>query len=465
MESMLHCVHKQVHITTIGSIIVSETTTAMHKTIGIIGGGIMGITLAYRLSQQGFAVSVYERGKTPGGLASFMTFEGLRIDRFYHTILSSDMSMHTLIEASGVADARHFTETKQAFYDAGQLYPFNTFTDLLTFPPLSLPQRIRLGLQIVYAQLNSDWRTMDKIPVERWLMQVSGRQVYEKVWKPLLRAKFDTTYEDVPATYIWSRLKRMLGTRQGVTSKEMMCYLENGYFTLIEGLLKKCEAQGVQLHLESAVKEISITDGRATGIQFEDGTHVTHDIIVSTLPSSVLAPLLPAAPQDFQQKLASQQYLGVLCPLLILKKRLTPYYVINITDDRIPFTAVVETTNLIDPAHVGGRHLVYLPRYLAPDNEMYTWDDEQVKTAWLDYLHRMFPDFDDTSIEAFIVQRARYVEPIRPMNTLEQIPTIKTPVAALYMGNTAMFYPDLGNGEAVTRFTTDITTRILEDYR
>lgn len=432
------------------------------SSVAVIGGGIMGVTLAYHLSRQGFNVTVYERGDNLGGLASYMPYDGARLDRFYHTILSSDLSMQRLIEESGVKDRLHFTATKQGFYDNGQIYPFNTPVDFLLFPPLNLFQRFRLGLQVIYAQFESRWEKMDEIPVEDWLIRVSGRGVYNKVWKPLLRAKFDSTSENVPATYIWSRLRRMMGTREGVTSTEMMCYLENGYYTLIEALARRCEAQGVAFHLRAPIEEIVIENGRAVGVRL-GGVVEPYDAVISTLASPILANLLPEAPAGFRAMLAKQQYLGVLCPLLILKKRLLPYYVLNITDESIPFTAVVETTNLIDPQHVKGYHLVYLPKYLAPDNEMANWPDEQVKTEWMKHFRRMFPTFDEANIVDFIVQRARYVEPIRPMGTRHEIPPVKTPVERLYMGNTVMIYPELGNGEAVTRFAAKVAEQVIED--
>ncbi|NWG18487.1 MAG: NAD(P)/FAD-dependent oxidoreductase [Chloroflexi bacterium] len=432
------------------------------SSVAVVGGGIMGVTLAYHLSRQGFNVTVYERGDNLGGLASYMLYDGARLDRFYHTILSSDLSMQQLIEESGVKDRLHFTATKQGFYDNGQIYPFNTPVDFLLFPPLNLFQRFRLGLQVIYAQFESRWEKMDAIPVEDWLVKVSGRGVYNKVWKPLLRAKFDSTSENVPATYIWSRLRRMMGTREGVTSTEMMCYLENGYYTLIEALARRCEVQGVAFHLRAPIEEIVIENGRAVGVRV-GGAVEPYDAVISTLASPILANLLPGAPDDFRALLAKQQYLGVLCPLLILKKQLLPYYVLNITDESIPFTAVVETTNLINPQHVKGYHLVYLPKYLAPDNDMANWPDEQVKAEWMQHFRRMFPDFDEADMVDFIVQRARYVEPIRPMGTRDEIPPISTPVDRLYMGNTVMIYPELGNGEAVTRFAAKVAERVLAD--
>lgn len=434
------------------------------KTVAIIGGGMMGLSLAYRLAQAGIKPTIFERSHQAGGLASNFEYKDIRLDRFYHTILSSDLTMQGLIEETGIKDKLHFTETKQGFYDNGSIYPFNTPVDLMSYPPLHIVSRFRLGLQVVYAMFGNDWREIDKIPVDDWLIKVSGKAVYEKVWKPLLRAKFDTLYGGVPATYIWSRLKRMTSTRQGVTSKEMMCYLEGSYALVVDALMAKLEELAVDVRLNTAIQEICIEDGGATGVKIADGTVENFDAVVSTLPSPVLSTLIPSAPADFVELTGKQEYLGVLCPLLILKKRLTPYYVLNITDSSIPFTAVVETTNLIDPQYVNDYHLVYLPKYLAPGNDMINWSDEKVEAEWMKYFKQMFPDFDENDIEAFIVQKARYVEPIRPMGTLHEIPEIQTPVKNLYMGNTVMIYPDLGNGEAVTKFGRKIEAKIIEDF-
>lgn len=437
------------------------TAEKTDSSIGIIGGGIMGVTLAYRLSQQGFNITIYERSDSLGGLTKYFDYNGSHIDRFYHTILSSDMSMQSLIKETGVDDKLHFTETKQAFYDNGQLYPFNTPMELMTYPPLRFHQRFRLGLQIVYSLMESDWREMDKIPVEDWLLKVSGKAVFEKVWKPLLRAKFDTMTGSVPATYIWSRLRRMMKTREGVTSKEMMCYLETGYYSVIEAMAKVCEQHNVKVELNAGIERILVEDGRVSGVIKSDGEKASHDTIISTLPSPVLASLLPDGFETFYNQLSQQEYLGVMCPLLILKQKLTPYYVLNITDERIPFTAVVETTNLIDPQYVGGHHLVYLPKYIEPNSPLAKMPDDEIKATWMKHFKQMFPDFDESLIQDFIVQRARYVEPIRPINTSDDIPSIKTPINGLYMGNTVMIYPDLGNGEAVTRFADKMVTEIL----
>ena len=64
------------------------------------------------------------------------------------------------------------------------------------------------------------------------------------------------------------------------------------------------------------------------------------------------------------------EYLGVVCVLLVLSKKLSPYYVINLLDKDLPFTGIVEVTNVVDSTDFDGRHLVYLPKYFAPSDSI-----------------------------------------------------------------------------------------------
>ena len=65
------------------------------------------------------------------------------------------------------------------------------------------------------------------------------------------------------------------------------------------------------------------------------------------------------------------EYLGIVCVSLLLDRPLAPYYLTYITDPATPFTAVVEMTSFIDPAELGGKSLVYLPKYTPPDDPLF----------------------------------------------------------------------------------------------
>ena len=43
--------------------------------------------------------------------------------------------------------------------------------------------------------------------------------------------------------------------------------------------------------------------------------------------------------------------------VLKLRRAVSPYYVLNLTDPGLPFTGVIGLTTLVDPTEVGGHHL------------------------------------------------------------------------------------------------------------
>ena len=51
---------------------------------GIVGGGMLGLTIALRLAQAGHEITVLEGGGQIGGLASSWQVGDVSWDRFYH---------------------------------------------------------------------------------------------------------------------------------------------------------------------------------------------------------------------------------------------------------------------------------------------------------------------------------------------------------------------------------------------
>ena len=432
------------------------------RRIGIVGGGIMGITLGYALTRQGAAVDIYEASPALGGLAGpYALPDGVEVDRFYHAILSSDSYLASLCEELGISDQFRFRETRMGFYYGGRVHPMNGILDFLRFPPLGWVDRFRLGLTILAAQRIQDWQELEQVSVEEWLLRWSGRNTFENIWRPMLKAKFDGGFERIPATWIWSRLVRMKSTRKGAAQKEQAGHLVGGYATLLKKMAEAIQSAGGTIAVSAPVQEIVVEGDRATGLRVQNCAK-PYAAVVCTLQAPLLSRLIPGADATYRSRLNSQEYLGVLCPLMVLARPLTGYWTLNITDDSVPFTGVIETTAYIDPAYVGGHHLVYLPKYTQPGSEWQTKTDAEIEAIWLDNLCRMFPDFDRGSVRYFLVQRERYVEPLHCIGEPDAIPAIKTPVENLYLATTAQIYPALTNGESVGRHAGKAALQVMQ---
>lgn len=433
--------------------------------VGIVGAGIMGISLGYFLTKAGVQVEIFESSGDIGGLAGPLTLEdGTEVDRYYHTILSSDRHLAALTKELGIADQMRFNETRMGFYYNNRIYSMNNIIEFLRFPPLGWIDRFRLGLTVVAAQLVRDWHKLESISVEKWLNRWGGRNTFYNIWRPLLKAKFDGGFDNVPATWIWSRLVRMKSTREGASQKEEAGHLIGGYRTMLEAMAEKISAAASPIHYNTPVQEIIIENGEAQGLRV-NGELRSYDAVVNTTPTGIFTRLIPNAPQDYITFLKQQKYLGVICPILVLDKPLTGYWTVNITDDSIPFTGIIETTTYIDPQYVGGHHLVYLPKYTAPGSAWQQKSDEELKTIWLDYLQKMFPDFDRRSIRYFVMNRTPFVEPLHGLNDMDKIPAFQTPVRNLFLSTTSQIYPELTNGESVTLYAKRTAELILRTHQ
>lgn len=188
------------------------------------------------------------------------------------------------------------------------------------------------------------------------------------------------------------------------------------------------------------------------------------DQVIITTQTPIARRLLPPEAAAVSERWSRLEgFLGIVCVLLVLRRSLTPYYTLNITDERIPFTGVIETTNLIDPACVGGYHLVYLPKYVAPGSRYATMPDDELRATFPGYLRQMFPDLRDEEIAAVRIGRERYVEPLHPVGMTDLIPPIRSEIAGLYLANTSQIYPQLTNGESVCTFALRTAGEVIAD--
>jgi protoporphyrinogen oxidase len=423
-------------------------------TVAILGGGILGLTLGYRLSSAGVPVVIYERDPIPGGLAGAMDFAGLQVDRFYHVILPTDTQVIDLCQEVGVADRLQFRPTRVGYFDQGKMYSLSSLAEFLRFTPLSWYERMRLAYFVLYCQRVTDWPALDDMPLEDWLLKQCGSGLFKKLWLPLLHSKFDDQPEGLPATYLWARTRRMSTTRDRSQRERMGC-LVGGYQVLAEALVKAIREKGGQVHLGVGVQELACRGGKVVGLETERG-HQSCRAVVSTLLPCHLQPLLPA-----ESVLEPQRYLGIVCLLLKLRQSLSPYYSINITDRSIPFTTVVETTHVIGPENMGGQTLVYVPKYVKPESPYFNKPDRAIAEEFFPHMQRMFPEFNPKQILDWQVMRARTVEPVHGIGAGRQILPITSPMPGLFQTSTAQIYPALVNCQAVIQLATRVASELM----
>lgn len=417
--------------------LAQPTRSSARKRVAVLGGGLLGMVLALRLSQRGFAVSVLDAAPAPGGLADAQTIGGYEWDRFYHVLLMSDLNTRALVDELGLTDRLRWGRTRTGFFSDGRLHSMSNTVEFLRFPPLSLIQKLRLGGTIFLASRLTDVHRLEQQLAVDWLGRWSGARVLDRIWLPLLRSKLGDNYRIASAAFIWAIISRMYAARRSGLKEEMFGYLDGGYAAVLQALSQRLRDSGVDCL--SGVAAERITDGGDhVEVTLADGGSLSFDRLVATVPTPVVARLCPQLEAGERERLEGVQYQGIVCGALLTKTPLSPYYVTNITDPGIALTGVIEMTALVDRERFGGHSLVYLPRYLAQDDPAWSQSDEVFRQQALDTLQRMYPHFRADDVIDFKVARARHVLAISTLDyTARAMPPMVTSLRNVSLLNSA----------------------------
>lgn len=428
----------------------------MTPRVGIVGGGVLGTTLALRLQQSGAQVTLLERGSSLGGLAGAFDFGGHRIDRFYHVIVPSDERMLALVDELDLREHLSFSPVGVGFFIDGEMHPFNGLGDFARFSPLSPWGRARLAWFVAQCQLRKDHAALEDMALDGWLRRHCGERVVDRIWRPLLDSRFDSDHDELPATYLWARTNRMRSARTSQGSGETMGCLRGGHERLIQAAAARAVELGAEVRLDAGVEGLVYEDGEVRGVMV-DGEAERFDMTLATLQPPALKRLLPEALAGQLLDAYPQRFLGVVCLILKLRRSLLPYYSVNICDPT-PMTTVVETSHVVGTEHTDGLTLAYLPKYCDASSETFQADDATIYERFTTMLRKMVPDFTDDDVVDWTVQRAPLVEPVHARGHSPRTAPVWPGVEGLGLASASQVYPRLLNGDSIVRLAEQVAT-------
>src|SRR3989442_5294488 len=222
----------------------SGTGSSGHR-YAVLGAGVLGLTVALRLLERGEEVVIYEREPVPGGLAAgFALGEDVWLEKFYHHLFRSDHVITRLIEELGLGGRLCWQRPLTTVLHRGRAHQLDSPVSLLRFAPLSLHDRLRMGLALAYLRALRSSAPLEGKRAAAWLRSVIGSGAYDIVWAPLLTAKFGGCAEDVSLPWFWARLhdrSRELG------------YLRGGFQHLYQRLSAGAQEPGGRIRLGTQV--------------------------------------------------------------------------------------------------------------------------------------------------------------------------------------------------------------------
>jgi protoporphyrinogen oxidase len=389
--------------------------------VGIVGAGMLGLSLAHRLARLGHTVEVFEASPYLGGLACTHDYGSFFWDRFYHVILPTDAHLVGLVRELGLESDLRWRKTGTGYYARGRFHDMSGNVDFLRFPLLSLLDKARLAATVLYATRFADPWKLYQVSAAEWLARTCGRRCYEVFWRPLLKAKFGTFHEQVAAVFIWATLTRLFGARSSATSQEQMGYVRGGYRTILGRLEAALAERGALVRTSAPVARLArsargacevgwLENDRERAAEFDQVFFTGPTRLAEAIVAPELAEEVARAARDYP---TSGTYLGVACLTLAVRRPLTRWYVLNIGDEAVEATGLIEMTNLVDRTETAGLSLVYVPQYMDSADPRLQAPDAELLGALMDRgVRRLFPQLDDGEIAYRGLHRTRFVQPL-----------------------------------------------------
>ena len=436
--------------------------------VGVIGAGAAGLAAAYELGKHGHEVAVYERASFLGGQASTFQLNGARLERGYHHLFTSDTDILDLIDEIGLGHRMRWIESKVGVLYDGKTFDFVTPLDLLRFTPLSLVDRVRLGLGTLRIRRIKDWRSLESVTADEWLRTRIGTRAYEGFWGPMLRGKFgDQYYREVGMAWVWAKIHSRFASRSKGLAKEVLGYPIGSFGEVFDVLAERIAEQGNTVKIDTPVSRIIVENGMPPRLEVETSdTTATEafDCVISTTQNYIFMRLLPSLPEELRSRLGGMRYLAAVLLILVLDRPLSRLYWLNVADRSIPFVGVVEQTNLIGPEHYGGRHVVYLSNYLSREHRLYKLGHEELLSEYLPHLRKVNPDFSSSWVQESYHQVVNAAQPIIGTDYSAQIPDHRTPFRGVYLANTTQVYPEDRGTNYSVRMGKKVAWMVMEDF-
>lgn len=415
---------------------------------GVLGGGALGLGAAYRLSQAGHSVMVFEQENSVGGLAAGFRVGDTWLEKFYHHLFRTDTTIIRLIQELGLEDRLEWSHPRTVFLIDGHFHQFDSPLTLLKFSPLRIHERIRVGA--VGALLKTtDSRWYEGRTAEPWLRRWMGKRPYNLLFKPLFACKFGPLADQIALPWFWARFH---------DRTTYLGYLRGGFQLLYEALADRIIKAGSKVLLGTRVEHVEQEEDGRWSVRTSQGSW-TFDRVISTLPTRLTCRLIPALPEDYKARYDWGQAYGAQCVILALDRQVTDSYWINPVEPGYPFTSLVEHTNYRSIDEYGGRHLIYMGNYRPMSDPIFTMSKEELLAEFLPHIARLNPAFDPSWVQESWLFQAPFAQPIVTTEYREHIPPLHTPLAGLWVANMFQVYPhDRGQN-----YSFELVERLLKE--
>lgn len=410
--------------------------------VAIIGAGFTGLSAAYYLSKNNHEIFLFEKEKSPGGLAMGFKENNWQwsLEKYYHHWFTNDKSVLDLVKEINYPFL--IEKPKSSIFIENNIYQFDNPLKILTdLNCMSFFSRLEMGIVLAGLKVYPFWKNLENIRAESFLKKMLTQKAYEKIWEPQLNNKFGKYAKDVSLAWFWARIYKR-------TPK--LAYPVGGFENFSNLLLDKIKNQKGQVFLGNTIQTIYENNDKKIVIKINDNKRL-FDKVIFTASSNLLLNLAPTLPENYKKEISNLKWLGALILILSSREKFLRdnTYWLSVCEKNSPVTAIVEHTNFMDKKYYNNEHLIYLGNYLDPNEKEFNMKKEDLLEHYDSLLKRINPNYKNNINQSYLFKNP-FAQPIIPLNYSQNIPSFNTPFKNLYLTNMQQIYPwDRGTNYAI----------------
>jgi phytoene dehydrogenase-like protein len=265
---------------------MSKQSTQKNDVV-VVGAGLGGLAAATRLARAGRRVIVCERGEHPGGRGRTSTREGFSLNLGAHALYRSGSAMAMLREL-GVTPRGGMPNGRGSVIRDGHEHVLPaTPVSMLSTSVLEL--RSKFALVGFFAHVRRvDVASLRGLSCQAWLDRQVAADDLRRLLTSIIRvATYCGDLEQLSAGFVVEHLRMVAGG--GVL------YLDGGWGQLVDALVERAQAAGVELRFGARVEAIARADTARWAVQVEGGVIPCTDVVIAGSPrvaDKLLAPVL-----------------------------------------------------------------------------------------------------------------------------------------------------------------------------
>lgn len=358
------------------------------KRIAIIGAGPAGLTAAYKLSKEIDSkiacIDVYESGPHVGGLSKSIKLWNQTVDIGPHRFFSNDTRVNQLwLEV--VKDQYDMVNRLTRIYYKNKFYhyPLKALNALKNLGPLE-------AFRCIFSYLGQKFRRKSSVDsFEEWVSRQFGKRLFRHFFKAYTEKLWGITCSELDVDFAAQRIKKLslaaaiinslnLGNKKKhKTLVDEFAYSKKGTGWVYEEMASMAESNGAKICLSTEVQRVIVSQGKVSGIELLDGTIVNYDVVISTMPLSVMAIQIENLPQRITENIKKLRYRNTIMVYLnVLSDKLFPDQWIYVHDARLQTGRICNFRNWLPGLYMGEKSSILAMEYWCfEEDDLWMSDD------------------------------------------------------------------------------------------